>query len=94
MSERQRFIRPSRVAQPELVAACLRRIAHTLDGADDQRKISFSIGFEGHSNLNEVAAAWSQAALLLADEKDIDSMWLNAYAATIYKGVQDVLPTA
>jgi hypothetical protein len=94
VSQRQRFIRPAIVARPELIAQAFRRIANILDQADDQRKVTFYCHLMQSDNTREVTAAWSQVALLLADENEIDTSWLRLYANTIDKGVQDVLPTA
>ena len=91
MSERQRFIRPATVARPALVAACIRRVATMLDAGDDQRKVTYFAHLNDAAGSREGLAAWSQAALIIADECDMTTVQLRAVAMTIDKGVQGEL---
>jgi len=91
MSRRAVFVRVAVIARPEIVAHAIRRVAWALDEADDERKITFHARLDDSGTDKEIAAAWSQVALILADEFDLDSMRIRAIANGISKGVQGEL---
>jgi hypothetical protein len=91
MSDRQQYIKPALKAKPENIAIALRQIANMLDAADDRRKVTFYAGTPGADAVSQIALAWSQVALLIADACEVDSVTLRALAKTIDKGEQHVL---
>jgi hypothetical protein len=93
MSERQRFVRAAVTCEPEHVAAALRRIATVLDAGDDQRDVTFYSAMTHTTDMRECMAAWSQAALIIADESDMPTVKLRGIAAAIDRGIQGELPT-
>ena len=92
MTDRLRYIKPAVPADPALVAAALRKIATALDAGDDKREIVFYSPISSSNDLVSYMMAWSQAALIIADMADVDSVTLRAMAVTIDKGEQHALP--
>lgn len=92
MTDRLRFIKPAVQAHPHDVARALRKVATVLDWADDGRQSRFYTGELGDESVSNLAHAWAQTALIIADKADMDSVTLRAIATTIDKGEQNALP--
>jgi len=92
MSERQRFIHPIHTPDPVLVAMALRRVATVLDRADDGNESVYSSTLGPLASVAPDCHAWAAAAIIIADEHDIDSVKLRTIANTIDKGEQYALP--
>lgn len=88
MSARLKHIKLMNKADPHAVSILLRRIADTLDRADEGWDVPFAGGTMIDSGQDWLVAAWALVALLIGDLTDVDSSALYQLAATIDKGEQ------